>query len=77
MVNGRPRTPPPKAPCRRDSLADASPRCARRCEAPASAMCSFFALVEKRYGSVDAYLDSIGVDAALRQRCVTALTVST
>ena len=40
-------------------------------------MCSFFALVEKRYGSVDAYLDSIGVDAALRQRCVAALTVST
>ena len=25
----------------------------------------------------DAYLDSIGVDAALRQRCVAALTVST
>ena len=75
MVNGR--LPTPKAPCRRDSLTDTSLRCARRCEAPASVMCSFFALVERRYGSVDAYLDSIGVDAALRQRCVAALTVST
>ena len=44
------------------------------CEAPRSAMYTLFSLVEQRHGSVDNYLNSIGVDAELRARCASALT---
>ena len=52
---------------------DALLRC-RRCRAPPSAMYALFSCVEARHGSVDGYLDSIGVDATLRARCASALT---
>ena len=48
----------------------------RRCEAPEHAMLDLFGIAEDVYGSIDRYLDSIGVDAALRARCADALTVS-
>ena len=44
------------------------------CRAPRSAMYTLFAHVEQRHGSVNGYLDSIGVDAELRARCASALT---
>ena len=44
------------------------------CGAPRSAMYTLFSHVERRHGSVDGYLDSIGVDAELRARCASALT---
>jgi len=44
------------------------------CGAPRSAMYALLSLVERRHGSVDGYLDSIGVDAELRARCAHALT---
>lgn len=47
----------------------------RWCEAPEEVLLRLFDHVERRWGSIDAYLDSIGVDAALRARCRDALTV--
>ena len=44
------------------------------CAAHAHTMYALFSLVEQRHGSVDRYLDSIGVDAELRARCARALT---
>ena len=46
------------------------------CQAPEEAMLALFHCVERRCGSVDAYLDSVGVDADLRARCAEALTVA-
>ena len=47
----------------------------RWCEAPEEVLPRLFDHVERRWGSINAYLDSIGVDAALRARCRDALTV--
>jgi len=44
------------------------------CAAHTHTMYALFSLVEQRHGSVDRYLDSIGVDAELRARCARALT---
>lgn len=43
------------------------------CVAPEAAMAGLFAQLTREFGSIDAYLDSIGVDAELRERLVTNL----
>ena len=45
------------------------------CEAPAQVLRDLFAALRDEYGSVEAYLDSIGIDAALRARLNERLTV--
>mmetsp|Transcript_126090 Transcript_126090/g.223292 ORF Transcript_126090/g.223292 Transcript_126090/m.223292 type:complete len:374 (-) Transcript_126090:28-1149(-) len=44
------------------------------CEAPEEQMREFFRRTERRYGSMTAYLDSIGVDEVLRKRVAAQLT---
>jgi len=45
------------------------------CMAPESAMLGLWRRVDRRYGSMDGYLDSIGVDTSVRARIAAALTV--
>ena len=46
----------------------------RWCGADAKTMVEVFARVERKYGSMDAYLDSIGFDAAQRAELQEAFT---
>ena len=45
------------------------------CEAPSAVLRSLFDQLRAEYGSVEGYLDAIGVDAALRARLAERLTV--
>lgn len=44
------------------------------CEAPAEVLRDLFSRIRKEYGSVNAYLDSVGIDASMRARLVDQLT---
>jgi len=44
------------------------------CEAPEDVLRDLFSRIRKEYGSVEAYLDSIGINASLRARLVEQLT---